>query len=315
MDYQLKYIKYKNKYLLLKSLLKGGVNVCIENLKKEIDITKKQLLALSLRPKITYSTDFILYQKKSIEIIENLQLINDKFIELVTNHNGLNELLEMKKIKDILKKYLSESSKSGFIDIPKLYDNIINYTKPINYPKEKELFVINKYTKSTLDYHTFMSNKNSILFFLKIMNEYLNIYDGYFLGDSPYKFKNMMEILRPDLILNFVLFSGSYYDRKIKKIKEGYIDKMKASIDDYHLNNKEIMDKLFSNLLETSSKKIVIFDFIDTGYSILTFVEFLKLIAPFTADAVPKVRPPEDILPARLRSPALRTGILFPVGV
>jgi hypothetical protein len=66
------------------------------------------------------------------------------------------------------------------------------------------------------------------------------------------------------------------YNKTTGEIKLDFQDKMKKFIGNYYDNNKPMMDKLFTAL--SSKKRICIFDFVETGYSILTFIYFIKLL-------------------------------------
>jgi len=253
--YYEKYIKYKTKYIQLK----GGSNPCLEELK--IDIKNKSAF-LKYLYKVQVNEKTIDKHNKIILNLKKLVAINNVLIDLTSKNEGLTKILSMSTIKQILQTYLKKDSPVYIIEI---YNDLLKYVKSTDDTLEVE-------------YYSFLIRNNSILFFLKIINEYAAVYDCYFLGDSTYKFKNMMEILRPDISFESILFSGNMYNKITGEIKEDYLKAMIENIDSYYENNKIIIDRLFSNLKDDKKRPIAIFDFVETGSSINTFLYFLRLL-------------------------------------
>ena len=257
--YYKKYIKYKTKYIQLK----GGSNPCLEKLKMDIsdkiDVIQNIDDTTQNVDDMTQMYDNLIIQTSNLE---KLDKINNILIDLTSNNEGLTKILSMSTIKQILQTYLKEDSTVNIIEI---YNELLKYVKSDD-------------TLKTVEYYSFLIRNNSILFFLKIINEYAVVYDCYFLGDSTYKFKNMMEILRPDISFESILFSGNMYNKITGEIKEDYLKAMIENIDSYYENNKIVIDRLFSNLKDDKKRPIAIFDFVETGSSINTFLYFLRLL-------------------------------------
>ena len=267
--YYTKYLKYKNKYLDL--LKKGGsdfddpkTNLCLENFQEVMEILDENI-AKEPRGK---KYDDMLVLKENYNKLKN---INDILIELISKNDGLTKIMPMSQVKEILKLYLSNKEN---VDIIKKYKELSNYIEEGLLP-------------SILGRYIFTTTGNSILFFLKIINEYNKDYDSYFLGDSTSKFQNLMEILRPDVTFKSILFSGNMYTKTDKTdkykgvINEDYKKLMAENVEEYYKNNKSIVDELFDNLKKPSGRRIAIYDFVDTGASIPTFIHLIKLLNKF----------------------------------
>lgn len=258
---------------------------CIDNVKETFRISKENILEVKYSSATLIPEEFDRYKMISYKILESIENINKILTKLISDNNGLKEVLTMDKIKEILKKYISDASNPNIIEV---YNNIMKYvinkpdffndfnSKKISKEDFRKIYDIYNKIKAIITEHTFIPIGNSTLFFTKIISEYAEQYECYFLGDSVYKFKNMMEILRPDITFNSILFSGNMYNKKTGEVKLDFQDKMKAFIRNYYDNNKAMMDKLFTALI--SKKRICIFDFVETGYSILTFIYFIKLL-------------------------------------
>ncbi len=259
MNYKDKYLKYKLKYLKLKEQLGGQTNSCIESLDFRIEELNDEYEAASVDKKI-----------KILEVKNNylkIKEINDTLINLIKTNDGLTTVLEMNKVVEIIKSYLGSADK---VDILKKYTELMSYIK-----KESASL----HTGLKMEEYIF-TNKNltSLLIFLKIIDDYSQIYESYFLGDSAAKFKNMMEVLRPGNKYNSIIFSGNMYDKSTGTVKEDYKKLMEEHIDEYYANNKVMVDKIFEHLSGTNRKRMIIYDYVDTGASIPTFVYFLKLL-------------------------------------
>jgi hypothetical protein len=271
---------------MLKNMIGGDDGLsCIEKVKATFIKNKEEISHIEYSSPTLIKSEFDKSKMNSYVTLEMVENINKILTKLISENNGLKEVLTMDKIKEILKKYITDESNPNIIE---LYNNIMKYvinkpnfindyeSKKISKEDFRKLYDVYYKIRETIIAHTFIPIGNSTLFFIKMINEYADSYDCYFLGDSVYKFKNMMEILRPDITFNSILFSGNMYNKTTGEIKLDFQEKMKTFITNYYDNNKLMMDKLFTALI--SKKRICIFDFVETGYSILTFIYFIKLL-------------------------------------
>jgi len=305
MDYKKKYIKYKSKYINLKNnFLSGGhYNKCLKELNKQIDKRKNILIidfiAETIKDKLVipkglvnniddiyklitkekisleedintpekfmnkYKEDILEFIDSDVEykILDKINFINLIFIDLIRKSEGFNKNLDMKIIKNIINIY-SEKDNIIFNKIKKYYNEIKEF-KTIS-KKDNYMFVVN--------------NSKPILFFLQIMKSYsYSFNDSYIIGDSCAKFKYMYDILIPNNNIDIIYFSGKMYKKEDEEDEE-YIRLMNENCLKYYENNKLVMEKIFYNLSLTISKKIILYDFIGSGESLLTFIELLILI-------------------------------------
>jgi hypothetical protein len=313
MNYKNKYLKYKLKYLNQKNnnmMIGGTHNKCLLLLDTKIKEKENELLiilfiknynegflshpqfnrALSELKKNSikeiyekYFTNFDLDERmdtyeKFIEVyhskilpsfsskgddeynmLKKIEFINNSFYDLLNKNNGIQNVLKMSEISNIF-----ENINRDELNIEDLY---IKYNEISNTPNimqlKKFIFV--------------PENIDPILFFIEIMKSYSDN-DCYVIGDSCLKFKNMCEILKIDNI-DIIYFSGNMFNnRDHTNINTEYKQIMDTNYIYYYQNNKKLIDKIFCRLKDKSHKKVIIYDYIFSGVSILTFIEFLKLL-------------------------------------
>lgn len=308
MNYKNKYLKYKLKYLTQKNnniMIGGTHNKCLLLLDTKIKEKENELLIilfiknynpgmlsipqfnralLELKKKSIkeiyddYFTKFSLdermntYEKfikvyhdqilpsfllkgdNEYNMLKKIEFINNSFYDLLSKNNGIKNVLKMSEISNIL-------GNTNIDDVYIKYNEISNATNILQL--QKFIFV--------------PENIDPILFFIEIMKSYSDN-DCYVIGDSCLKFKNMCEMLKIDNI-DIIYFSGNMFNnRDNTNINIKYKQIMETNYINYYQNNKKLIDKIFSRLGDKSHKKVIIYDYIFSGVSTLTFIEFLKLL-------------------------------------
>ena len=308
MNYKNKYLKYKLKYLTQKNnniMIGGTHNKCLLLLDTKIKEKENELLIIMFIR--NYNKEFLSHpqfnrgllelKKKSLKEIYDNYLTNfsldesidtyEKFIKFYHSKilpsfgtNGDDEYKMLKKIEFINNNFYDILNKNNGIQ------NVLKMSEISNIFENTNMKVIyDKYNEisdasNILQFQKFIfvpENIDPILFFIEIMKSYSDN-DCYVIGDSCLKFKNMCEILKIDNI-DIIYFSGNMFNnRDITNINIEYKQTMDTNYIYYYQNNKKLIDKIFCRLGDKSHKKVIIYDYIFTGVSTLTFIEFLKLL-------------------------------------
>lgn len=218
--------------------------------------------------KLKYNNDVInekIENDPKIFYYKKIKYINTAFINKLKENNGDRINLSMSQIKEIFLQFNDDID--NFKVILKNYSDVTLYPK-INNIEDSEYNEFYKLMFTT-------SNPNPIYVFLKIIKDYSK-YDSYFLGGSNTKFKYMMDILMPENTFEVIPFSGNMFrERKKENLDVEFQRKINDNYELYYHHNKALIDKIFNKI---KNDKIVIYDYIHSGVSILTFKYLIELI-------------------------------------
>lgn len=227
---------------------------------------------------------------------------NIETFQNVTNYNEFDIISKILNYKSLLIKSVYEAggndsliSLDNLVEIynsnKRMFDRMYSYFTNFkrNQMIQKEVF--------------YTPNPTPFMAYLKFIQYYDDQTNGniYFLGDSVFKFKMVYDLLKPDNTSKSIKFSGNKFLNKDledifieSNINHEFMDDLILNAKDYYHNNKEIIDGLFLKLKK--DEKIVIFDYLTSGVSLLTLVDFLKILNDKILEDEFKIRNNESII-------------------
>ena len=202
----------------------------------------------------------------------------------VSNYYEFNIFCKILQYKSILINLIYRESGNNSLILLESLNNI--YQKNNTKLNEMYSYFFNEKKNSTIQKEVFYTPEPlPILVFLKFIQYYDNLVNGniYFLGDSLYKFKIMYDLLKPENNSKLIKFSGNkFLSKEVENIfsenniNTDFVDNLKKNAEEYYFKNQTLIDNIFDNLKKR--KKIVIFDYLTSGVSLLTLIEFFKYL-------------------------------------